>query len=391
MTPCGLRAWCAAAAVVGLLGCPRPPVDPVDGGTNADGGSIDWIRLIQDEPALGGDWYVYTPDNHTLASRDQVYVLKDLTAQPPRYAAFNMVSYYDEATAQSGRFTLGITPWNGTAWGAPTNWVASRYLSQDAPLCLDVFALAEVDCATGNWQLMMRTYQNLVAEGPLVVGEAGFFIPAVAGDETNQRALIATVTGTQDPTQAPDPTTIPTLVDGPADGWLPLPWELGHFAPHLPERGMVLGSRYAGAGYTALDTVYIMFNVRRRLIKFTVTPVTPGDANAGLTLRWAVSDFDFETRGPVGFGAIRTLTVPPPDMPGDRVWISLDQDSPVVTDATELARVTRYMPLRERLWDVSVMRTSDGRVLLATSPSSAVGNVAELTGRTGVTLENALQ
>ncbi len=154
---------------------------------------------------------------------------------------------------------------------------------------------------------------------------------------------------------------------------------------------MVLGSRYAGAGYTALDTVYIMFNVRRRLIKFTVTPVTPGDVNAGVTLRWAVSDFDFETRGPVGFGAIRTLNVTPPDMPGDRVWISLDQDSPVVTDATELARVTRYMPLRERLWDVSVMRTSDGRVLLATSPSSAVGNVAELTGRGGVTLENALQ
>lgn len=366
-------------------------MDPVDAGTSVDGGPPDWIQLLQDEPAVGGDWYVYTPDNHTLASRNQIYVLKDVVTQPARYAAFHMVTYYDEATAEGGRFTLGISTWNGTGWDAPINWVSSRFLSQDEPVCLDVFTRTELDCLTGAWHLMLRTYKNMVSEGPLVVGEAGFFIPALVGDDANSRALIATFTGSQDPTQAPDPTTIPNLQDGPNTGWFPLLYNLGEFAPHLPEKGMVLGSRYVGDGYTPLDTVYIMLNVRRRLIKFTITPVTPGDATAGFTLRYAVSDFDFATRLPAGWGAIQTLTVTPPAAPGERVWISLDQANPIVTDAVELARVTRHIPLRERLWDLSVVRTSDGRVLIPSSPSCALTSVEAITGRTGVTLENALQ
>jgi hypothetical protein len=366
--------------------CGRPPVDAVDAG-NPDGGAPDWSRLLQDKATLSTHWYIYASENHTLTSRDQSYMLKDLRTQPVRYAGFRIVSSYDPTTAESGRFTLAVNSFDGAAWTAEQTWLLSRFVGAN-PLCLDVFTQQEVDCVTGDWNLQLRVFGHMVAEGPLVVNDPGFLVPSLAGDSTHQKVLMATVFGTQDLTTLPNPTGISDLADGPATGWETIDYDLTHFSPQVPEVGMVLGARATGPGFTPLDNVYIMLNVRRKFIKFTVSPVSAGDVSLGFEFRYAISEFNLETRFPVGFGALKTLTVVPPATVGDVVWLSLDQDNPVVTPTIP---VTPFLPLTERSWDLALHRTPDGRILIASSPSCALGNAAVLLNQPGVTLENALQ
>lgn len=151
---------------------------------------------------------------------------------------------------------------------------------------------------------------------------------------------------------------------------------------------MVLGARVTGPGFTALPNVYVMMNFHKKLIKFDIAPVTTGNSAAGLRLRWAISDFNLETRLPSGFGAIRTLDLPPPTTVGEATWLALEQDPAVVTVP---AGITPYVPLAEKLWDLALQKTPDGRVLVMASSSCAIGNVGVLLNKTGVTLENALQ
>lgn len=383
------RAPVAIVAAFLLAGCPRPPVDALDAGP-ADGGGFTLEALIQDDPAIGGDWYLYTPENHTVASRDQVYLLRDNTAQPARYVVFRVVSYYDEDTAESGRFTLAFSDWSA-GWQAEQTWRASRLLGQDNPLCLDAFTRTEVDCAGTSWHLMMRSYSLMVSEGPLIVGEGAFYVPSVVAQPTLQRVSVATVLGTQTLSAAPDPATVPELSDGPPPDWNRLDWNLAAWAPQLPRAGMVLGTRFVAEGFHALPDVYILLNVRKQLIKFTLAPVTDGQPAAGLHVRWAVSALDLTTRGPTTWGAIRELDVPLPASAGARTWLNLDSAEVILTTAPELASVTPYLPLKERLWDLSVMTGADGTPMIASSPSVALGNLGVLLGRSDLTLEDALQ
>src|SRR5690606_21185564 len=143
--------------------------------------------------------------------------------------------------------------------------------------------------------------------------------------------LVATISSVTDLTQMPAPTSLMELEDGPATGWGTPEWALDQLAPNLPERGMVLGSRFTAQSLGARDDVYVLLDSRRHVIKFTVAPHTPGTLDDGLGLRIKRTVNPVELGVPVTFGPAREITVPTPVMPDGLSWLTLREEPALLT------------------------------------------------------------
>src|SRR5690606_12325517 len=105
------------------------------------------------------------------------------------------------------------------------------------------------------------------------------------------------------------------------------------YAVDLPERGMAIGARFVGDGFTATGDVWFLLNARRSLVRFQVRPTTEGAPEEGLTFSFSRATVDIaddtvplEVAAPVE----RHVELP---AAGERRYLSFEEDALVVEHA----------------------------------------------------------
>lgn len=351
-----------------------------DGDGDGDGpvGPIDFPLFVQDRHAIGGDWYLYDEEGgHALTPFDHAYLFEDRSGDEVRYGAVRIDTYYDTDTAESGVFTFRFKTWNGTAWSGETEHVSSKNIKSAGPVCFDLFAGAEVDCAGTSWQLTFRIYRFLVRTGPIVVARPGLFLrqaPLVDGGAPIRAATLETTTGLE---SLPDPTTVPALDDVAPAGWGDPGYDLARWAPNLPEAGRVLGARFVDDGFAARPDVYFLLNAGNTLFRFTVVPVADGDPSAGLSFTVTGQDVDRQARTvPAEVPEARTVTVAAPAA-GAMTFIDLDA-ADLALPASLLADIDPpdHAPA-ENEWELALEWQGD-RLELLVSSGAALYNATAL-------------
>jgi hypothetical protein len=352
---CGLLVLCVA--------CERPPVDPPPP-PPPEGriGPLALDKCIQDRPAIAGKWYDYNPDGHTLDPKAQAWIVRD----GDRYAAFRIVSIYEQDAVESGRFTLAVATHDGDAWGAETEWLTPRNVKLTGPLCVDVFARSEVSCDGEQWQLKLAVFSYLSPLSAFTVANFGVFARSVAGRTDLGDVHVARVDDTTTLGALPAPTTIANLADAPASSWDNTDWAFDRFAPDLPEAGMALGNRFAAGD------VYWLFASRYDIVRFRVE-------RAGDTLRFELGslDVEFDTLTTEDVEPeTRTLDVPLPPANEARYFTFTTPDGSL--SSADLAG-TRYpfLPPDAKRWDLAIERIDDD-VRLLVSPAACVINATRL-------------
>ncbi len=370
---------CSSVVVVvlgGALACvPTPPSDDAGPG-EARTGPIDFLRMVHDRPAVGGDWYDYDEaGGHIIAPLPQVYVLREGHDEGARYAALRVVSYYDPDTADSGRFTIALRAYDGAAWLPETEWLTSRSVKDGGPLCLDLFSKSEPDCASALWQVQLRATRWLALEGPIVVARPSLQVRSAHGLAGAGDVVIATLAERPSLSGLPQPTSIEDLDDGRQSSWSSSEWDRARYAPDLPERGMAVGARFVDDGFVGNGDVWALLNARRSLVRFQVRPASDGDPDAGLvfTFNKVAVDISDDTI-PLEVPASRDVSVPVPGV-GARTYLSFEADDLV----TEAGAGLHDVPA-ENQWDLAVVRADDGVVRLVVSAGAAVYNLTRRDG-----------
>ena len=377
--------------------CDRPPVDPDGGQTVGDGriGPIAFSRFAQDRPVIGGDWYLYDEEGgHSLTPFDQVYLIRDLSEETPRYGAVRLLSYYDPNTADSGVFSWSARVYEGQTWTAQRDFLASKNIKSDGPLCFDFFAGPadargqEVSCDGADWQIMFKTYRFLVTTGPIVVARPGLFLRQAPRVQGLVPITAATIEGAGGLDDLGDPTVIEDLQAGPPAGWTTPRYDLSKYAPNLPTAGRVLGARFVTDSFFATGDVFFLLNATGGLVRFTVSPTVDGDASAGLSFSWGVQEVNRED-ATIADATVEMSSAQLP-MPGDGEMVFIDFDAPDLRldrDVLDEAAPPDRVPL-ESIWELAAVGTDDGRVELLVSPGSALYNASALDG--AVSLDDAV-
>lgn len=369
----------AIALAAAGVGCPRPPVGPPPPPPPDEDrtGPLAAEVCIQDRPAISGKWYDYDPDGHTLTPKPQAWILRDRSTDPARFLALRIVSVYETDAAESGRFTFGVASWDGAAWSGENEWVTPRNM-KDADLCLDVFAQSEVACDGDAWHLRLAEFQYLSPMSGFAAQNLGVFSRSWAGRPELGDVRLARLDDVTSLAGLPDPTTLGELADGPATSWESTDWAFQQLATDLPEAGMALGRRFVDAGLVGRDDVYFMLTTRYDLVRFTVRPITDGDADAGLRFSFAAIPVEFEDYSmPADIPAPTDVEVAMP-APGSASWLTFKEPT-LLPSADDLAGAAfPFLPPRSSRFDLAVERLPDGEVRLLLSPGSCVINGTQL-------------
>ncbi len=350
------------------------PEDP-DAGPGGDGRTgpvaID-ASWLQDRYAVMGRWYDYESVSHLITPRPYSWILAEGQGDAARYAAFRIVSYYDENTSEPGLITLALSTWNGASFDAEQEWTASANIkTTDEPLCVDVFARVEVDCTGTTWQLMLRMYKDMAPLSVIVIKDPGIFLRSWSGRPDLGDVRVARFDIT-DLSVLPAPSTIAALVEEPAaDDWVTTDWDFGAFATNLPQNGMVLGDRFVDEGFVARDDTYFFANGRFTISKLTVKPQADGDVSAGLVFRVGGSALVREDFSIEEFPALRDVDVAMPAV-GEIVYLSFEQEDLLAPAADTADSSWPFLPPDGSRWDLALERVDDDTARLIVSPAAAV-------------------
>jgi hypothetical protein len=355
---------CVLVALAAAAGCPGTMVDG-DGPEIPEGAyALDLAPFLGERQAIAADWYDYDFDTHILTpTADKSFIVRDTSGDAAAFAAFKIVTYYDEDTGASGLFTLERSTWGANAWSAPTTFVSERDIKTEGAACVDLFAGAEVDCDGTDWQLQLRVFPLFVPEVALVVGNPGVFVRSHAGVDGLSEVTVATVAD-DNLSALPDPTTLGDLDDGPAASFNTVAWDRGLFAPNLPERGMVVGRGLASPS-SAEGDVYLLVTPQRELLKLTAS--VAGDV---LTVRYAISSLDAPSGLYVPFGEEQESTLEIP-AEGQVSYVRLSAGSLAQDPAEGIDR--QLTPPFEQAWAFALERL-DGALRVVLSSSSTAYN-----------------
>lgn len=369
----------SVTALGGVAGCPRPPVGPPPPPPLADDrvAPLAVEHCIQDRPAISGKWYDYNPDGHTLTPKPHAWILRDPSTDPPRHLALRIVSVYEPDAAESGRFTFGVASHDGAAWLAESEWLTPRNM-KDQDLCLDVFARAEVACAESSWQLRLAEFQYLSPLSGFSAQNLGVFARGWAGRADLGDVRLARIDGVTALDALPDPTTLTVLGDAPATTWETTDWPFEQLAPDLPEAGMAIGRRFVDDGFVGRDDVYFLLATRMDVVRFTVRPITDGDAEAGLRIAFATIQVEFDDMSmPKAIPEPTEVEVAMP-APGAVSWLTFKEPA-LLSPADDVAdAVYPFIRPKSSRFDVAVERLPDGSVRLLLSPGACVINATQL-------------
>jgi hypothetical protein len=346
-----------------LASCTRPPVQDPNPQPAADAGpdaapQVDLERFVVDDPAIGGGWYHYDVTNHSVAPREQSYVVQTATG----FIAFRPTSYYDDTTGDSGRFTLDLSRFDGTAWAAPTTLVTSKNIKNDGPVCVDGSTFAETACTDAGATLVMRIQPRLVLDGPLVVADPGLFVRGVDGVTSSSPDTVATVEGTTDLTALPAPSTLQafdsTAAHTPTSTHR---WNIHTLATSLPTGGMAWGCP-ADDGKVRFALV-----ARDRIVKLRMH-------DGVLDSAWAPFDADART---VGAFSTTTTTALATLGSGQVSFVALARAGVTFGDAQDAESL--FVPPDEVAWDVALYARDDAAlcVVLSSRVAVALPTVAE--------------
>jgi hypothetical protein len=366
------------ASVFALAACPGPSGGGDAGPGGERSGSIDFMQFVQDRPAVGGDWYDYDEEGgHVLTPFPHAYLVREGSGGDARYAALRIVTYYDPDTADSGRFTVSTTTWDGS-WGNESEWLTSKNIKEEGPLCLELFSSAENDCAGSDWQVQLRAYSFLAREGPIVVTRPGLFVRSAAGLAAAGDVAVATVDNTSNLSGLPAPATLADLVDGDAANFASTEWSYGNYAVNLPRAGMAIGRRFVDAGFVGNDHVWVLLNARRSVVRFVVEPLADGDTEAGLRFTFTRAPLDLlDNTIPLEASEPLSVNVDVPAAGEETLlWFEADDLAPDPDAEATLP----HLPPRESGWDLRLRRADDGEVQLLVSPGAAVYNATALDG-----------
>lgn len=376
-----------------LLGCPRPPVGPPANDPPPEGrvGPLALELFTQDRPAIGGKWYDYNPDGHTLDPKEQAWILRDpsLDEAAPRHVAFRIVSVYEPDRAESGLFTLGLAVHDGSSWGPESTWSAPRNIKDTGPLCVDLFDVvqtggtgpgADVDCASDGWQVRLALQSRLSPLAGIAVADPSVFVRSVAATDAFGSITVARLDGVTTLDGLPDPTTLAVLDDAPAASWDSTDWAFERLASDLPQAGMAVGPRVTGEGFVATGDVYWLMTSRFDLVRFTVAPIVEGDVEAGLRFTFSAVEADREDWSvPKAMPAPTTVDVPMPARDGAS-WLTFT--TPSLLPAAEHLEGTGWpvAPPKTTRFDLELQRiVVDGvdSVRLLVSPAACVLNATQ--------------
>lgn len=357
-----LAAACAPAG--------KPSRDDADAGPDvvARVGPLDFEHegWLQDRYAIMARWYDYDSDVHALTPRPYAWILED----GDRYAALRVVSYYDAETADPGRITLSLSTWDGAAWTAEAPWTASKNIKdEDVPVCLDVFARAEVDCAGDAWQLMLRMYKDMATSSAIVIKDPGLFVRSWSGRPDLGAVRVARVDDAADLSSLPAPTSLQPLDEAPAA--TTTEWDFSKLAPNLPENGMALGESPFGEGFSARDEAYFVATSKFLVVKTTIAPAVEGDASAGVRFRWGASKLDREDFSVEEAPPIQETVVPSPAV-GEVAYVSFEGEG-LAPDPADLEGTSwPFLPPENGGWDLALERTADDAIRVLVSPAASV-------------------
>src|SRR5437868_4302809 len=117
----------ACCACVACVACERPPVgDPPVKKPPPSGdrvGPVAFDTFVQDRNAIAGKWYDYDPSTHSVAPKQQAWIVDD-PSSTIETTAFRIVSGYDPNTASLGVFTLAIATFDA----ASSTWSSEAQL-----------------------------------------------------------------------------------------------------------------------------------------------------------------------------------------------------------------------------------------------------------------------
>jgi len=371
----------AAGLALVLFACERPPVTPPEQHVLA---SVNLEGFINDRYALGAKWYVY--DSHILTPKDEVYVVAFHDAVPTRYYAFEITSFYDAVTAESAHFTIHYVSYEA-GWSAPATLVLSHSAYVAPPMCVDLGAGAEVDCAGDAWQLVFTSVRYLA---PISVhklpNNPGVWIRSTSGqpDRGGVRLAVVAAAGLADVTV--DPSTLGELVEAPADG-VTTEYDHALYAPNLPENGMVLGRSWYDASGAATEHVIFVRTYDDKLVKLTLLTPAPAVPPASVTLRFQVADDEIVVEDGipahmVDFAGVpvREATLTLPAAYGVS-YVDFTADPVEVALAGDLVR----SPPSSDTWDLAFETTAAGVAALVSPGSIAWDWTADPAGGNGST------
>jgi hypothetical protein len=363
-------------SLLALVACAPARPDRDAGSVGDRRGPIDFLKFVQDRPAVGGDWYQYNEEaGHVLTPFEHVYVTRTAGCGDACYAALRVVTYYDSQTAESGRFTLRYRTWDG-AWSDESEWVSSKNIKSEGPVCFDFVATNEVDCALGGWQVQLRAYSFLAREGPIVVNRPGLFVHSFDGFPNAGDVRVATLVDRSTLDALPDPTGIVELDDRPPSTWTSTAWDLTAFAPNLPQAGMILGDRAFGEGFVATGDALLLENAQRRLSRFVIAPVTEGAVDDGVVVTHAGLDLDLADNTVAReWPDAQDVTVDAPAL-GEMTLLSFEEAELVVTPDAEAT--LPHVPPRESGWDLALVRVTADHLRVVLSPGSALYNATQI-------------
>ena len=336
---------------------------------------LDSAAFVRDEPAVGADWYDYDPTSHAVTPAAKSYIIQVDDLDGPRFAAFRVRSYYDSSTAESGRFSLATTIFDGE-WRPEREVVLGKNIRKEGPACFDIFEGEDVSCDTARWQVQFRVVPLLIADAGLVVGNPSILVRSLESASqdlaTDPPVLVSTVL-TADLSTLPDPHTLTRLETAPEARWNRVSWDRSTLAPHLPERGMALGGKIS-ANQSASGDVFFLLTAERTVVRFVIAH----DESAGaFTLRSALSTFDAESEVNLPFGDTLThsLEVPPT---GEMTYFKFGATS-VEALGDPVPRLSQLLPPFEKDWDLAI-ETVDETPRILLSPSCAVWNATAAGG-----------
>lgn len=385
--------------LVALVFAPLAAACPLTSGGGGGGGGtgkeerigpIDFMRFVQDQPAVGGDWYAYDEEGgHVLTPLAHAYVIREGSEETARYAALRIVSYYDPDTAESGRFTVSTSTWAG-AWSDEEPWVTRKNVKTDGPVCLDLFARLERPCEGDAWQVMLRAYRFLAREGPIVVNQPGLFVRSAVGLPEAGDVKVATLTDRSTLSGLPNPTTLDEHRDAPPTSWESIEWSRDAFASDLPLAGMALGERFVDEGFVGRDDRYLLLNAPRSLVRFEVRPKVDGDVESGLSFTFTKVKLEIgDNTIPKAVPPAHEVSVAMPPL-GQTTFLSFEEDALVLSGAALDGTALPHLVPVESRWDLALRRTFDGRALLLLSPGAALYNATALAPEPPASLEETL-
>jgi len=352
-----------------LLACPRPPVErTADASVVAPPGKIavDLALFYNDRYALSHKWYDYG-DGHVLSPKDEVYVVVDRAASATAFHALEILSYYDASSGESGFFTIAVAHWQGSTWGSAQQLVLSHTIKAMPPICVDLAALAEADCAGNGWQVMFTGLRYL-APGSLhpVSDNPSLLLRSTSGQLDRGQVKLAVVAAADLASLTTDPGTIGDLVEAaPAEFWN-TEFDHAQFAGNLPLNGMSIGRTWLTSSGASTRHVYFLRTMDMKVVKVAFETPTPGLPLTTVDVRFLVAIDEGEGIVDLAGLTAQQKTLPLPVVYGVR-YLNFSADPPLA----ELSGDQIHAPPLTSDWDLAFEVTQAG-VQILVSPASVV-------------------